>query len=218
MARYTGPDCKLCRREGCKLFLKGDRCTSGKCPFDKHDSSARGRDTLPSVPGPHGDARKKLKEYGKQLREKEKVKRFYGVLERQFHNYYIKAAKMEGMAGENLLVLLERRLDNTVYRMGFGASRSESRQLTLHDHITVNGKKVNIPSYSVRVGDVIAVNPNSKNKESVKSMIEAMATANAPKWLEVDAANACAKVVALPAREDVNFNFNEQLIVELYSK
>ena len=218
MARYTGPDCKLCRREGCKLFLKGDRCTSGKCPFDKQDLSSRNRDAAPAAPGQHGAARKKLREYGKQLREKEKVKRFYGVLERQFHNYYIKAEKMEGMAGENLLVLLERRLDNTVYRMGFGASRSESRQLTLHDHITVNGKKVNIPSYSVRLGDVIAVNPLSKNKDSIKALIEAMATVNAPKWLEIDAANACAKVVALPTREDVNFNFNEQLIVELYSK
>ena len=218
MARYTGPDCKLCRREGCKLFLKGDRCTSGKCPFDKQDLSARNREATPAAPGQHGAARKKLREYGKQLREKEKVKRFYGVLERQFHNYYLKAAKMEGKAGENLLVLLERRLDNTVYRMGFGDSRSESRQLTLHDHITVNGKKVNILSYSVKVGDVIAVSPNSKSKESVKALIEAMATVNAPKWLEIDAANACAKVVALPTREDVNFNFNEQLIVELYSK
>ena len=218
MARYTGPDCKLCRREGCKLFLKGDRCTSGKCPFDRVDAGSRNREATPAAPGQHGAARKKLREYGKQLREKEKVKRFYGVLERQFHNYYLKAEKMQGMAGENLLVLLERRLDNAVYRMGFGESRSESRQLTLHDHITVNGKKVNVPSYSVKVGDVIAVNPNSKKSEAIKALIEAMATASAPKWLEVDAANACAKVVAIPTREDVNFSFNEQLIVELYSK
>ena len=218
MARYTGPDCKLCRREGCKLFLKGDRCTSGKCPFDRVDAGARNREATPAAPGQHGAARKKLREYGKQLREKEKVKRFYGVLERQFHNYYLKAEKMQGMAGENLLVLLERRLDNAVYRMGFGESRSESRQLTLHDHITVNGKKVNVPSYSVKVGDVIAVNPNSKKSDAIKALIEAMATASAPKWLEVDAANACAKVVAIPTREDVNFSFNEQLIVELYSK
>ncbi len=218
MARYTGPDCKLCRREGCKLFLKGDRCTSGKCPFDRVDAGSRNREATPAAPGQHGAARKKLREYGKQLREKEKVKRFYGVLERQFHNYYLKAEKMQGMAGENLLVLLERRLDNAVYRMGFGESRSESRQLTLHDHITVNGKKVNVPSYSVKVGDVIAVNPNSKKSDAIKALIEAMATASAPKWLEVDAANACAKVVAIPTREDVNFSFNEQLIVELYSK
>ena len=218
MARYTGPDCKLCRREGCKLFLKGDRCTSGKCPFDRVDAGARNREATPAAPGQHGAARKKLREYGKQLREKEKVKRFYGVLERQFHNYYLKAEKMQGMAGENLLILLERRLDNAVYRMGFGESRSESRQLTLHDHITVNGKKVNVPSYSVKVGDVIAVNPNSKKSDAIKALIEAMATASAPKWLEVDAANACAKVVAIPTREDVNFSFNEQLIVELYSK
>ena len=218
MARYTGPDCKLCRREGCKLFLKGDRCTSGKCPLDRVDAGSRNREATPAAPGQHGAARKKLREYGKQLREKEKVKRFYGVLERQFHNYYLKAEKMQGMAGENLLVLLERRLDNAVYRMGFGESRSESRQLTLHDHITVNGKKVNVPSYSVKVGDVIAVNPNSKKSDAIKALIEAMATASAPKWLEVDAANACAKVVAIPTREDVNFSFNEQLIVELYSK
>ncbi len=210
MARYTGPDCKL--------FLKGDRCTSGKCPFDRVDAGSRNREATPAAPGQHGAARKKLREYGKQLREKEKVKRFYGVLERQFHNYYLKAEKMQGMAGENLLVLLERRLDNAVYRMGFGESRSESRQLTLHDHITVNGKKVNVPSYSVKVGDVIAVNPNSKKSDAIKALIEAMATASAPKWLEVDAANACAKVVAIPTREDVNFSFNEQLIVELYSK
>ncbi len=217
MARYTGPDCKLCRREGCKLFLKGDRCTSGKCPFDRVESGARNRDAAPAAPGQHGAAKKKLREYGMQLREKEKVKRFYGVLERQFHNYYLKAANMEGMAGENLLVLLERRLDNSVFRMGFGQSRDEARQLTLHDHITVNGKKVNIPSYMVKVGDVIAVSEVGRS-DAIKALIEAMASKNTPKWLEVDAEHACAKVVALPTREDVNFNFNEQLIVELYSK
>lgn len=217
MARYTGPDCKLCRREGCKLFLKGDRCTSGKCPFDKVETGVRGRDAAPAAPGQHGAAKKKLREYGMQLREKEKVKRFYGVLERQFHNYYLKAEKLEGMAGENLLILLERRLDNAVFRMGFGQSRDESRQLTLHDHITVNGKKVNIPSYSVRVGDVIAVSEIGRT-DAVKALIEAMASKSAPKWLEIDAEKAQAKVIALPTREDVNFNFNEQLIVELYSK
>lgn len=218
MARYTGPVCKLCRREGVKLFLKGDRCTSGKCPFDRIDPNSRNRDAVPAAPGQHGAARKKLREYGMQLREKEKVKRYYGVLERQFHNYFDKADRMEGMTGENLLILLERRLDNAVYHIGFGKSRAESRQLTLHDHICVNGKKVNIPSYNLRVGDVISVNETCKGDESVKALIEAMATANAPKWLEVDAANATAKVVALPTREDVGFDFNEQLIVELYSK
>lgn len=218
MARYTGPVCKLCRREGVKLFLKGDRCTSGKCPFDRIDINSRNRDAAPAAPGQHGAARKKLREYGMQLREKEKVKRFYGVLERQFHNYFDKADRMEGMTGENLLILLERRLDNTVHRMGFGKSRAESRQLTLHDHICVNGKKVNIPSYSVKVGDVISVAENCRESESVKALIEAMATHTAPKWLEVDAANASAKVIALPTREDVAFDFNEQLIVELYSK
>ena len=208
MARYTGPSCKQCRREGCKLFLKGDRCVSGKCSIEVRSAA----------PGQHGAAKKKLREYGMQLREKEKVRRFYGVLERQFHNYYLKAEKMSGMAGENLLILLERRLDNAVYRMGFGQSRSASRQLTLHDHITVNGKKVNIPSYSVKVGDVIAVSEYAKSKESIKELIEAMAGRNAPKWLEVDAEKGSAKVVALPTREDVGFDFNEQLIVELYSK
>ncbi len=218
MARYTGPSCKLCRREGTKLFLKGDRCTSGKCPFDRVDTGSRNRDASPAAPGQHGAARKKLREYGMQLREKEKVKRFYGVLERQFRNYYDQAARMNGMAGENLLVLLERRLDNAVFRMGFGFSRSESRQLTLHDHIQVNGRKVNIPSYSVKVGDVISVSEIALKSDALKALSEGIGSRTAPKWLEIDAANACAKVVALPTREDVGFDFNEQLIVELYSK
>lgn len=218
MARYTGPSCKLCRREGTKLFLKGDRCTSGKCPFDRVDTGARNKDTTPAAPGQHGAARKKLREYGMQLREKEKVKRFYGVLERQFRNYYDKAERMNGMTGENLLILLERRLDNAVYRMGFGESRAESRQLTLHDHITVNGKKVNVPSYSVKVGDVIAVSELSIKGDAIKALADAMGSKSAPKWLEIDAEHACAKVVALPVREDVGFDFHEQLIVELYSK
>ena len=218
MARYTGPVCKLCRREGVKLFLKGERCTSGKCPFDRIDPNSRNRNAGPAAPGQHGAAKKKLQEYGRQLREKEKVRRVYGVLERQFYNYYEKADRMPGMTGENLLILLERRLDNAVYRMGFGESRVHSRQLTLHDHIRVNGKKVNIPSYCVRVGDVISVAENAREKDSIKALVEAMGSKNAPKWLEVDAANASAKVVALPTREDVGFYFNEQLIVELYSK
>lgn len=219
MARYTGPVCKLCRREGVKLFLKGERCTSGKCPFDRaQPANARNRDAGPAAPGQHGAARKKLKEYGMQLREKEKVKRFYGVLERQFHNYFLKADRMEGMTGDNLLILLERRLDNAVYRTGFGESRKEARQLTLHDHIRVNGKKVNVPSYLVKVGDVISVAENSLDSAKIKELIEAMPTKIVPKWLEVDTAKASAKVIAIPTREDVGFDFREQLIVELYSK
>ena len=208
MARYTGPNCKMCRREGCKLYLKGERCTNGKCAFD-HRSTA---------PGQHGAARKKVGEYGRQLREKQKARRYYGVLEGQFKHYYEMAEKMEGITGANLLVLLERRLDNVVYRMGMAASRKEARQLVLHSHFTLNGKKVSTPSILVNAGDVIAVKESSKESVKIKALAEAMATAIVPKWIEKDAANLVAKVVALPARDDIDFEFNEQLIVELYSK
>ena len=208
MARYTGPNCKQCRREGCKLYLKGERCTNGKCAFD-HRSTA---------PGQHGAARKKIGEYGKHLREKQKARRYYGVLEKQFRHYYDMAEKMDGITGTNLLILLERRLDNVVYRMGMAESRKEARQLVLHAHFTLNGKKVTIPSISVKVGDVIAVKESSRDLAVVKAMIENMATKITPKWLEVNKENATAKVVALPTREDIDFDFNEQLIVELYSK
>ena len=208
MARYTGPNCKMCRREGCKLYLKGERCTNGKCAFD-HRSTA---------PGQHGAARKKVGEYGKQLREKQKARRYYGVLEGQFKHYYELAEKQEGITGANLLVLLERRLDNVVYRMGMAASRKEARQLVLHAHFTLNGKKVTIPSLLVKAGDVIAVKETSKESVKIKALIEGLATAVTPKWLENDAANAATKVVALPQREDIDFEFEEQLIVELYSK
>ena len=208
MARYTGANCKLCRREGCKLYLKGERCTNGKCAFD-HRSTA---------PGQHGAARKKVGEYGRQLREKQKARRYYGVLEGQFKHYYEMAEKMEGITGANLLTLLERRLDNVVYRMGMAASRKEARQLVLHSHFTVNGKKVSTPSILINAGDVIAVKESSKESVKIKALAEAMATAIVPKWIEKDAANLTAKVVALPAREDIDFEFNEQLIVELYSK
>ena len=208
MARYTGPNCKMCRREGCKLYLKGERCTNGKCAFD-HRSTA---------PGQHGAARKKVGEYGKQLREKQKARRYYGVLEGQFKHYYELAEKMDGITGTNLLILLERRLDNVVYRMGMAASRKEARQLVLHAHFTLNGKKVTIPSILVKAGDEIAVKESSKESVKIKALGEAMATAQAPKWLENDAANLKTKVVALPAREDIDFDFEEQLIVELYSK
>ena len=208
MARYTGPVCRLCRREGKKLYLKGDRCVSGKCAIDRRNTA----------PGQHGAATKKLKEYGKQTREKQSARRYYGVLEKQFVNYYEEATRQKGMTGENLLKLLERRFDNVVYRMGMASSRKEARQLVLHEHFTINGKKANIPSILVRAGDVIAVAENFKKSEKCKALTEALETKTSPKWLEVDKANLVAKVVALPEREDIDFPFEEQLIVELYSK
>ncbi len=208
MARYKGPNCKMCRREGCKLYLKGERCTNGKCAFD-HRSTA---------PGQHGAARKKVGEYGKQLREKQKARRYYGVLEGQFKHYYELAEKMDGITGANLLTLLERRLDNVVYRMGMAASRKEARQLVLHAHFTLNGKKVTIPSLLVKAGDVIAVKESSRESVKIKALTDAFATAQAPKWLENNVQELSAKVVTLPAREDIDFEFEEQLIVELYSK
>ena len=208
MARYTGPACRLCRREGTKLFLKGERCMTGKCALDRRSTA----------PGQHGAANKKVREYGMQLREKQKTRRYYGVLETQFRNYYAEAERKSGMTGENLLVLLERRLDNTVYRMGMAESRKEARQLVLHGHFTLNGKKVTIPSISVKAGDVIAVKESSRDNAKIKSLIEGAASKLSPKWLEVNKENGSAKVVALPAREDIDFDFNEQLIVELYSK
>jgi small subunit ribosomal protein S4 len=208
MARYTGPACKLCRREGTKLFLKGDRCLSGKCAIDRRNTA----------PGQHGAATKKLREYGMQLREKEKTKRYYGVLERQFVNYFEEADRTKGMTGENLICLLERRLDNVVYRMGMAASRKEARQLVLHGHFTLNGKNVNIPSLIVKAGDVISVKESSRASVKIKALAEDLATKTAPKWLDVDKNGLSVKVATLPARDDVDFDFNEQLIVELYSK
>lgn len=208
MARYTGPVCKLCRREGMKLFLKGDRCLSGKCAIDRR----------PTPPGQHGASRKQVKEYGLQLREKQKTKRYYGVLETQFHNYFDKASKLEGMTGSNLLSLLERRLDNVVYRMGMAESRKEARQLVLHGHFRINGKKVNIPSLLVRAGDVISLADGSRSNEKFKTLIDELDTKISPKWLEVDREHITAKVLALPVRDDIDFPFEEHLIVELYSK
>ena len=208
MARYTGPACKLCRREGKKLYLKGERCTSGKCALDRRSTA----------PGQHGAAKKKMGEYGLQLREKQTTKRYYGVLERQFKNYYEEAARKEGMTGENLLILLERRLDNTIYRMGLAESHKEARQLVLHAHFTLNGKKVDIPSLLVKPGDVIAVKEASRDSAKIKALAEALESKTAPKWLDVDKTNLVAKVVSFPARDDIDFDFNEQLIVELYSK
>ena len=208
MAKYTGPSCRECRREGTKLFLKGERCTSGKCSFDQRSSA----------PGQHGAARKKVGEYGRQLREKQKVRRYYGVLENQFKLYYGMAERKEGMTGENLLILLERRLDNVVYRMGLAGSRKEARQLVLHAHFTLNGKKVNIPSILVKPGDVVALKEKSRESAKFKALAEDMASVHTPKWLDVNGADLAAKVVAMPERSDIDFEIEEQLIVELYSK
>ncbi len=208
MAKYTGADCKQCRREGCKLFLKGDRCVTGKCAIERR----------PTVPGQHGEAslRKKSTGYALQLREKQKVKRAYGLLERQFKMYYLEAKRQKGATGEVMLSLLERRLDNTVYRLGLGASRAECRQIVNHGHITVNGKTVNIPSYSVKVGDVIAVKASDQDKAQFKDIKGSKIIA--PKWLEVDSNTLSGKVIAYPDRSDIDLNISEHLIIELYSR
>lgn len=208
MARYTGPSCKLCRREGKKLFLKGDRCLSDKCALDRRAT----------VPGQHGAGRKSVKEYGQHLREKQTARRYYGVQEKQFKKYYVAADKKEGITGENLLSILERRFDNVVYRMGLASSRKEARQLVRHAHFTLNGKKADIPSIILKVGDVVALKDKSRSSEKIKGLMENMANTTAPKWLELNAEAASAKMIAIPAREDVDFDFNEQLIVEFYSK
>ncbi|MGN0748060.1 MAG: 30S ribosomal protein S4 [Christensenellales bacterium] len=206
MAKLLSPDCRQCRREGCKLFLKGDRCTSKKCAIER-------RQTLP---GQHGAARKRVTEYGLQLREKQKVKRAYGILEKQFRKYYEEAERMKGVTGENMLSLIERRLDNVVYRMGIGASRSECRQIVNHGHITVNGKRVNIPSFLVKVGDVIAIKENKRDLEMFKEL-KGMKIIM-PKWLEFDSEKLEGKILALPTREDIDLNIKEHLIIELYSR
>ena len=209
MARYTGSSCRLCRREGQKLFLKGERCYSSKCAIEKRNYA----------PGQHGQNRRsKQSDYGLQLREKQKAKRYYGILEKQFKNYFIKADKKEGQTGENLLTLIERRLDNVVYRMGMAESRREARQLVLHGHFTVNGKRVDIPSYIVNLNDVVAVKESSRKSEKIKSLVENISGRVIPGWLSVDKENAVATVAALPKREDIDFPFEEHLIVELYSK
>lgn len=208
MARYTGPQCRLCRREGIKLYLKGDRCYTSKCAIDRR----------PYAPGAHGQARRKISEYGLQLREKQKARRIYGVLETQFRNYFERAERQPGITGENLLRLLERRLDNVVYRLGLAASRMEARQLVRHGHFTVNGRKVNIPSYLVRVGDVIAVREKSKDSPRIKELMERAADRTPPPWLEYDENQAQGRVVALPTRDQIDTPVQEHLIVELYSR
>lgn len=206
MARYTGATCKLCRREGLKLNLKGDRCFTEKCAFARRSYA----------PGQHGQSRKKMSNYGLQLREKQKAKRLYGVLEKQFRLYYDKAEKQRGITGENLLRYLELRLDNVVYRLGYGNSRAEARQLVNHGHFLVNGKKVDIASYSVSLNDVISVSEKSRATEKFKVFNENPKTL--PNWLEANQAAFEGKVLSLPAREDIDVPVNETLIVELYSK
>ena len=208
MARYTDAVCRQCRREGQKLFLKGDRCYTEKCAMNNRAFA----------PGQHGQGRSKASEYGSQLREKQKAKRFYGVLESQFRSYFELADRRQGQTGENLLSILECRLDNVVYRLGFAMSRAEARQLVSHGHFTVNGKKVNIPSYLVKPGMVITLKESSRDLEKIKASVEANAFRQPPKWLEYDAQNLVAKVVAVPERDDIDLPIEEHLIVELYSK
>ena len=208
MARYTGAVCRQYRREGQKLFLKGERCYSDKCAIDRRNY----------VPGQHGQSRKKVSEYGLQLRAKQKAKRFYGVLESQFAKYYEMADRKAGMTGENLLRILESRLDNVVYRLGFASSRAEARQLVVHGHYTVNGKKVNIPSYLLKEGDVVSINEASRQSEKIKAVLEACGARPVPIWLELDRNTLEAKVTRLPNREDIDLDVEETLIVELYSK
>lgn len=206
MARLLDPKCRQCRREGCKLFLKGEKCTSKKCPLERR----------PTVPGQHGQGRKRVTQYGTQLREKQKVKRAYGILEKQFKDYYDEAERMKGVVGENMLSLIERRLDNVIYRMGIGSSRSESRQIVNHGHITVNGHMVDIPSFSVKAGDVIEVKENKRGLEMFKAL-KGMKV-NMPKWLTFNPDTLSGKILALPKREDIDMNISEHLIVELYSR
>ena len=210
MARYIGPVCRQCRREGMKLYLKGERCHSEKCAIEKRNF----------IPGQHGkDRAKKIVGYGLQLREKQKVRRVYGVLERQFRNSFEKAALQKGITGENLMQNLERRLDSVIYRMGFGTSRAQSRQIVRHGHIAINGRKCNIPSALINVGDEITVRESSKNNATILSARDATAHAPAPNWIEVDREGLKGRVQSLPKREDlVQIQLNEQLIVELYSK
>lgn len=209
MARYTDSSCRLCRREGLKLFLKGDRCYSEKCSFERRGYA----------PGDHGQSRRKQSsDYGIQLREKQKLKRMYGLLEKQFHGYYVRADRQKGITGTNLLVLLERRLDNMVFRLGFANSRVEARQLVSHRHFLVNGKTVNIPSYLLKAGDEITVRESSRKANRILEAMETVARRGIPHWLELDKDNFKATVKMLPAREDLTIPVEEQLIVELYSK
>lgn len=208
MARNTGADCRQCRREKCKLFLKGERCYSDKCALTRRAK----------IPGVHADSRKKTTEYGLQLREKQKTKRIYGLQEKQFHSYYEEAERMKGVTGANMLVLLEKRLDNVVYRMGIGSSRSQARQFVNHGLITVNGKRVTIPSYQIKVGDVVSIKENKQEQPLFVELKQSKKAANPPKWLDFDPATLTGTVLAAPTREDIDMSIQEHMIVELYSK
>ncbi len=208
MARYTGAVCKLCRREGKKLFLKGDRCYTGKCAFERRSYA----------PGQHGQGRKKTSEYGLQLRAKQQARRYYGIQEGQFHKYFLMAERKQGMTGENLLRICESRLDNVAYLLGWASSRAEARQLTTHGHYLVNGKKVDIPSYLLKAGDVVSVREKSRDSEKIKAVLEANASRPVPEWLDKNGDDLTAKIVKLPDREQIEVPVEEHLIVEFYSK
>jgi small subunit ribosomal protein S4 len=208
LARYRGSLCRLCRSEGLKLFLKGDRCYSDKCAFERRGYA----------PGEHGQSRRKRTDYGVQLREKQKLKRMYGILEKQFRGYFEKADKKQGVTGTNLLIFLERRLDNMVYRLGLANSRNEARQLIKHDHFLVNGKKVNIPSYLVTVGDQIRVKEKGRKVSRILEAVDTVARRGIPQWLELDKDNFTGTVKRFPSREELTMPIQEQLVVELYSK
>ena len=208
MARYPGAVCKLCRREGKKLYLKGERCYTGKCAVERRAYA----------PGQHGQSRKKATEYGLQLRAKQQAKRYYGIQEGQFYKYFLMAERKQGVTGENLLRICESRLDNVVYLLGWANSRAEARQLVTHGHYKVNGKKVNIPSYLIKAGDEIAIKDKSKESDKIKATVEANASRPVPQWLDLNAEALTAKVLALPTREQIMVPVEEHLIVELYSK
>ncbi|MCE2390798.1 MAG: 30S ribosomal protein S4 [Proteobacteria bacterium] len=208
MARYRGSVCRLCRREGMKLFLKGERCFTDKCSIERRNYP----------PGQHGQDRPKFSDYGVQLREKQKVRRIYGLLERQFRRTVRQAERMKGVKGENLLALLERRLDNVVYRLGFVNSRSEARQLVRHGHFTVNGRRVDIPSYSVRVGDLVGLTPRGKSAARIAEALDALEARTLPSWISVDKEKQQGEILAQPNREEITLPIQEQLIIELYSR
>ena len=208
MARYTGPVCKLCRREGKKLFLKGERCYTGKCALDRRAYA----------PGQHGQSRKKASEYGIQLRAKQQARRYYGIPEGQFYKYFLMAERRQGVTGENLLRICESRLDNIVYLLGWANSRAEARQLVVHGHFQVNGKKVNVPSYLTRVGEVVSIKDKSKDSVKIKEVLEANASRPVPAWLDKNADACEAKIVKMPEREEIAVPVEEHLIVEFYSK
>ena len=208
MARYSGPVCKLCRREGAKLFLKGERCYTDKCSFDRR----------PYPPGQHGQRRMKFTEYGVRLREKQKVRRIYGMMEKQFRRYFGEADRLKGVTGENFLALLERRLDSVVFRLGFAATRADARQTVLHRHIQVNGRTVNVPSYQVRPGDKVTVKERSRAKVRIVSALEGVDRRGVPLWLELDKGAFTGTVKTMPNREEITLPIQEQLIVEFYSR